>query len=284
MDKLPISVVMLTLNEEYHLPQVLENVQPWVSQVFVVDSFSSDRTVEIAKAGGASLVQRKFTNFGDQWNFALRELPIATTWTMKLDPDERVDNELVLNIRKACLAQVPYDGYTMRLRNWFMGKPLHVYLRLLRLWKTGKCRFSDVLVNEHPIVEGSIGHLRGTLEHYDRPSLHEWFEKQNRYTTMEAVRIVRGDAMAVEPRLLGSTLQRRMYLKRIFFSVPFRYQLLYLYNLFCKGAWRDGEEGFAWAHLRTEVMRARELKAREIRKTGRIPIEFEAAEIEDIQN
>lgn len=271
MKKLPISVVMLTLNEEYHLPGILGNIKPWVAEVFVVDSYSKDQTVEIAREAGAKIVQREFTNFGDQWNFALTQLPIKTPWTMKLDPDERISQELVASIEKAITSHNPCEGYMVSIRLWFMGKPLHVRQRILRMWQTGKCRFSDVLVNEYPIVNGRIGLLRGTLEHYDRPSLHEWYEKQNRYTTLEALRMVQAGAMAAEPILFGNSLQRRMFFKKIFFKIPMRYTLLYFHYLLWKGAWRDGAEGCAWAHLRTEVMRARELKAKEIVKTGYIP-------------
>jgi glycosyltransferase involved in cell wall biosynthesis len=261
---------MLTLNEEYHLPKVLANIMPWAEKVFVVDSYSKDRTVEIAQNIGATVVKREFTNFGDQWNFALKELPIDTEWTMKLDPDERVDEELAESIKQAILSPNPYDGYEVSWRIWFMGKPLHVRQNVLRIWKTGMCRFTDVLVNEHPIVDGTIGLLRGNLEHYDRPSLHEWFEKQNRYTTLEAIMKSRGDALGVTPKLFGSALEHRMYFKKIFFKIPMRYTLLYCYHLFCKGALRDGREGFAWAHLRTEVIRMIDYKTREMMNKGKI--------------
>ena len=91
---------MLTLNEEYNLPGAIESVKDWAEEMFIVDSCSTDRTVDIALEHGVQIVQRPFTNFGDQWNFALERLPIKTPWTMKLDPDERVTPELIDEMRE----------------------------------------------------------------------------------------------------------------------------------------------------------------------------------------
>lgn len=271
MSSVPVSVVFITLNEETHLPGALENVRDWADEVFIVDSCSTDRTVDVALEYGAHIVQRPFTNFGDQWNFALERLPVRTPWTLKLDPDERLSPELKDEIATLISAEPPHAGYTMDRRLWFMGKPLHVLIPMLRLWRTGKCSFSKVIVNEHPLVAGSVGNLKGILEHFDSPDLHHWFEKQNRYTTMEAIMRARGDALPVRPRLFGSPLERRMFLKKSFYRLPFRYAVLFLYHFFGCGVWRDGPEGWAWARLRTEIYRAIDLKTREILRTGRVP-------------
>jgi glycosyltransferase involved in cell wall biosynthesis len=270
MKKLPITIIMLTINEEYYLPGAIENVKPWAEDIFILDSLSNDRTIDIALEQGINIVQRPFTNFGDQWNFALKCLPIKSPWIMKLDPDERVTAKLVEEM--GCVTQLerPCNGYYIPRRLWFMGKPLHVCFDVLRLWKTGEGRFSDVLVNEHPIINGTVGRLKGIIDHYDSPNLHHWLEKQNRYSTMEAIMVVKDDAFPVEPKFFGNTLQRRMFFKKVFSKIPFRFLLLYLYYLLYCGLWRDGRLGSSWAHLRSEVMRNRELKAREMELTGEI--------------
>jgi len=186
---------MLTLNEEFHLPGAIENVKDWAEEIFIVDSLSTDRTVDIALEHGVKIVQRPFTNFGDQWNFALEKLPINTAWTFKLDPDERLSPELKSEIRALLEGPHQHVGYEMDRRLWFMGRPLHVLAPVLRLWRTGKCRFSDVIVNEHPLVDGSVGKLKGLMEHLDSPDLHHWWDKQNRYTTMRAIENARGDSL-----------------------------------------------------------------------------------------
>ncbi len=271
MTPLPLTIVSLTINEEHHLPGAFENVSGWASEYFIVDSLSTDATVDIALEGGATVVQRPFTNFGDQWNFALERLPIKTPWTLKLDPDERLSDELKDSIAKVVTETPECDGYDMMRRLWFMGKPLHVQQPVLRLWRTGRCRFSDVMVNEHPLVDGKVGRLNGVMEHLDSRDLHHWLDKQNRYSTMEAIAMVRGDRMAVTPKLFGNALERRMLLKKLFFHVPFRYQIQFLHELFGRGAWRSGKAGWTWAQMRVFARRIRELKAIEMETTGHIP-------------
>jgi glycosyltransferase involved in cell wall biosynthesis len=268
---LPVAVVMITLNEEYHLKEAIENVKPWASEIFILDSCSTDRTVDIALDQGVNIAQRRFTNFGDQWNFAIENFPVSAPWTMKLDPDERVTPELVKEMARVCEYRDPCNGYWMHWRLWFMGKPLHVKPSVLRLWKTGKCKFSAVLVNEHPIIDGQVGHLRGLLEHHDSLNLHHWLDKQNRYSTMEAIRIVKGDGLATRPRLLGNGLERRMFMKKHFHRIPLRFSFYWFYLMFANGVWRDGFVGKTWAHLRVELMKMKEFKAIEMRATGRIP-------------
>jgi len=271
MNKIPVTVIMLTLNEEHHLPEAIENVKSWAEQIFIVDSCSTDHTVDIALKQGIKIVQRPFTNFGDQWNFAIAKLPIKTPWTMKLDPDERITPELVEEMSQVIQSKESCDGYWIPRRLWFMGKPLRVKQDVLRLWKTGRCRFSDVLVNEHPIINGKIGKLKGIIEHFDSINLHHWMDKQNRFTTMEAIMKVKRDKLATKPKLLGNALERRMFFKKYFDYIPLRFQLLWLYLMIVESVWRDGDVGRAWAHLRVEVTRMKELKVKEMKRMGSIP-------------
>lgn len=267
----PVAVVMITLNEGHNMEAVLANLRGWAQEVFVVDSYSRDATVEIALRHGAHVVQRSFRGFGDQWNFALSQLPITAPWTMKLDPDERISDELKREIIGACAVQ-QYDAYEAHIRLFFMERALPVRLTLLRLWRTGKAEFSDVLVNEHAKIVGKTGCLSGDIEHRDSPDLHHWLEKQNAYTTAEAVAAYEGRSLAVEPRLLGSKLQRRMWIKQNYRRFPGRYMAIFLYHYIVLGAWRAGWVGYAWSRLRSDVYRLWEYKLREIRITGRVPL------------
>lgn len=262
-----IAVVMITLNEAARLEECLESIAGWADEVFVVDSYSRDRTVDIALKFGAHVVQRRFIDFGDQWNFALDRLPISARWTMKIDPDERVSSALKAAVIQA-IARDDTDAMNVTLRLFFMGKRLPVSQPMLRIWRTGCCRFTDSKVNEHPVVRGPVCTLSEELEHHDSPNLEHWLEKQNRYTTAEATAAFEGTLAALPGRLLGTPLQRRMWFKRRFMSIPFRYQLLFAYNLLGRGAIRQGRIGWMWAHLRTEVLRLREYKLREMQMQG----------------
>jgi hypothetical protein len=213
------------------------------------------------------VLQRPFTGFGDQWNFALRELPITAPWTMKLDPDERMTDALKRQIAERIAAD-DCDGMSFQRRLWFMGRPLPIRHEIVRVWRTGRCRFTDVSVNEHPIVDGRIVRVGGELEHHDSPHLDHWYEKQNRYTTLEAERR-RSGALACAPRLTGTRLERRMWLKKHFDKVPFRFVAMFLYLYLGKGLFRAGWVGYAWSRLRAQVYWMRHVKFRELELTGR---------------
>lgn len=266
----PVAVIMISLNEAHNMEDVLANLRGWAQEVFLVDSYSSDATVSIALEHGVHVVQRKFKGFGDQWNWALDNLPVSAPWTMKLDPDERLTDDLKASIAEALEAN-DAEGISFTRRLWFMGKALPVSHSLLRIWRTGACRFSDVLVNEHPLVEGTVQQVSGELEHHDSPHLHHWYTKQNAYSTAEATSSFRKDALAAEPRLFGSSLERRMWLKRHYRKLPFRYALIFLYCLLGLGAWKAGRVGVIWSRLRSDVYRMRDYKLLEMHISGETP-------------
>ncbi len=266
----PVAVVMISLNEAHNMEAVCQNLAGWAQEVFLLDSHSQDGTVDIALRHGVQVAQRRFRGFGDQWNFALEHLPITAPWTMKLDPDERLSDELKANLLEA-IRRDDSDGFSMVRRLWFMGRPLPVRQTLVRLWRTGRCQFADVAVNEYPQVLGPVRFVDGEMAHYDSPDLDHWLEKQNRYTTAEAIMAHTRSPMADTPRLLGTPLQRHMWLKKHFNKLPCRYFLLFLHHWLWLGAWRAGWAGYAWARLRSDVMRLIEYKRREIEMTGRLP-------------
>ncbi len=271
MAPLPVTVIILTLNEEENLPNAIESVQSWVEGgVFVVDSCSVDHTVDVALKHGVQIVQRPFTSYGDQWNWALERLPVKTPWVLKLDADEKVSAELREEMGCLLGGDPAENGFVIPIRLWFMGKRMHPKIYATRLWRKGKARFSQVLVNEHLIVDGATGHLRCGIEHMDSPNLHRWYEKQNRYSTMEAIMRVKGEPLAAKSSFFGTPLERRMFLKKLFYRIPFRYQLKWLDEAFRRGALLDGAIGLAYIRLRIEHYRATELKIKEMRLTGNV--------------
>ena len=269
----PIAVVMISLNEGHNLKDVCENLNGWAQEVFLVDSYSKDDTIDIALNYGINTVQRRFRGFGDQWNFALNELPIQSPWVMKLDPDERLTEELKNNISQM-INNNQYDAFCVKRRLWFMGKQMPVYQKLIRIWRNGSCRFSNVLVNEHPIIEGIVKYVVGDLEHHDSPNLDHWLEKQNRYTTYEAITAYQKKPLSDKEILFGTSIQRRMWLKKNYYKFPFRYFLLFLYHFLYQGAYRAGREGYIWSRLRTDVMRLVDYKYTEMKITNKIPTKY----------
>lgn len=263
----PVSVVMISLNEAHNIPEVLANLRGFASEVLILDSFSSDETVDLALAGGAVVGQHGFRGFGDQWNFALRNLPISQPWTMKLDPDERLTDELKASLR-AVMLDGAADGIVLQRRLWFMNRPLTIRQDILRVWRSGACRFTNVLANEQPVVGGTLIQVSGDLEHHDSPNLHHWIEKQNAYTTAEAYTGFVGNHIEGRRALFGSSQERRNWYRSIFFRLPFRYALVWLHCYVIQGAWSSGSAGRIWAALRVQVFRMWDYKSQEMAMTG----------------
>lgn len=266
----PVAVIMISLNEAHNMQAVLDNLKGWAHEVFLVDSYSADDTVDIALANGVHVVQRKFRGFGDQWNFALEHLPIQAPWVMKLDPDERLTDELKHSIA-AAIAGNAATGLSFSRRLWFMGKPLPIRQEIVRVWKAGHCRFTNVSVNEHPLVNGDVCHVEGDLEHHDSPDLHHWADKQNHYSTAEAVARM-NQALAAPAKLFGSHLERRMWIKKHFDKFPMRFLAVFFFYYFCKGLFRAGWVGYTWSRLRAHVYWMRHIKYQEMVITGRTSI------------
>ena len=260
-----LAVIMITFNEAHNLIEALDQLEGWASEVFVLDSFSNDETVNILKKYNIIYKQRKFTNFGDQWNYALKIFKIKSKYTMKLDPDERLTKEFK-NLISMNLKKGNHDGYSFDRVLYFMGKRLPISQEVIRIWRTGKVRFTDVLVNESPIIKGSIYKLSSKLLHMDSPNLHHWFAKQNLYTSSEALAKLQKKDLPFKPSLFGNKENRKMWVKKNFAYIPFRFTLLFLYYYIFKGVFLAGKEGFIWCHLRSEVMRMREYKFYELLK------------------
>jgi len=260
---LPIAVIMISRNESHNIIHIIENLRGFATEIFLVDSYSTDNTVELALNKGVRVFQRPFKDFGDQWNFAVSTLPVTQPWTMKLDPDERITDELKLQISTEIEADA-FDAISFPRKLWFMGQELPVKQFVLRLWRTGICTFTNSKVNEHPIISGEEKQLTGVLEHHDSPNLHHWYEKQNRYSTAEACIAYTGIGHTAEPSFFGTSLERKSWLKAVYGHLPFRHILMNIYCLTFLGAWRGGKAGFIWSRMRADVYRMRELKRLEM--------------------
>ena len=272
MENPSIAVILITLNEAHNLKRLFKNLRGWANEIYVLDSYSKDNTVDICLQNGIEVYQRKFTNFGDQWNAALNLFDVKSDWVMKMDPDETLTDELKNNIFNE-LNNNDCEGFYLNRRLWFMTKPLPVKQKILRIWKKGKCAFTNSLVNEHPVVEGKLGFCKGDMSHFDSPNLEYWTHKQNLYTTAEALARFKNLGLAEQPKVFGNSLQRRMFLKKIFYYIPFRYLILFLYHFIFLGAFRSGKIGYIWSRLRADVYRNTEYKLNEYKITGLVDLE-----------
>jgi len=261
-ERVPVSVLVPIRNEAANLPRCLKSVE-WADEIFVVDSQSTDGSIEIARQHGANVVQFQFNGtWPKKKNWALENLPFRNEWVFILDADETLPAASEAEFRRAIADAGTLAGYWINRRFMFMGKWLrHAYypnwnLRLFRhslgryekLTETDT-RSGDNEVHEHVIVDGATSRLRCEMDHYAFPTVEVFVEKHNRYSNWEA-------RVSAERRLSGSAAQissdvvgRRRRLKQFSQRLPFRGLLRFLYVYVWQKGFLDGREGYYFARL-----------------------------------
>jgi glycosyltransferase involved in cell wall biosynthesis len=249
----PVSVLVPTLDEEVNLAECLSSLA-WADEIFVVDSFSRDHTVEIARDHGAHVVQHAFESYSRQKNWALDNLPFRHEWVLVVDADERVIPELRCEI-EAVLGRSSCDGYYLNRRFIFLGH----WIRHagwypswnLRLFRHRLGRYDDREVHEHVVLDGRAGYLRHDLLHHDRRGLEAFIARHNRYSTLEAAarfKAERGasDRARLPVSLLASPVQRkRFFRERLWPLVPGKPLALFVYMYVVRRGFLDGRAGLA---------------------------------------
>lgn len=270
-----ISVLILTRNEELDLPACLKSVS-WSDDVFVFDSFSTDGTADVARKHGVNFVQREFDGYSSQRNAALDVLAFRHDWIFILDADERPTPELVSEMQQAVsVAPDGVSGFRIRRRDFFNGtwlKHAQISPYYIRLARRGKARYTRE-VNEVLEVEGRVADLESPLDHFPfSKGIAHWMSKHNTYSTMEAQVIAAGlsrDGASWKTALLGKDFHaRRVAQKAIFYRLPARPLVKWLYMMFVRGAILDGRAGIAYANLQAMYEYCIVLKTRELMKTS----------------
>jgi len=277
---LPLTVVILCFNEELNLAAALDSVVGWAREVFVVDSYSTDRTVDVALArqdDGVRVVQHAFESYSEQWSWAVENLPVRTDWVLKLDADERTTPAFQNEVEARLLAaEVPEVAFVVHWRLVFLGKHLRwggLYPNgAIRIWRHGQAHFDDRGVNEHVIVDGAVGEIRHPVDHEDRKDLGQWLERHNRYSALETRALEAGNVTGqVTPLFFGSGEERRAWLRRVYYNVPGRALWYFLYRYVVRLGFLDGRAGFRFAFLHASYFYWIDLKRDELRRTGAVP-------------
>jgi glycosyltransferase involved in cell wall biosynthesis len=256
--KVPVSVVVLTRNEEANVVACLESLR-WAAEVVVVDSGSEDRTVEIAQALGAKVFSHPFEGHAKQRNWALENLPFAGQWVLMLDADERVPPALADEITQV----IRNDGggragFYLKYRHIFQGRFLRhggLYPTwLMRLFKRDHARYEERPMNEHVIFDGEPGYLQNPFDHCDNRSLSHWIAKHDRYADLEAEEYLRerfghGYQDSIPTRFWGKQPERKRWIKlHVWNRLPLflRPFIFFFRNYILKGGFLDGREGFVY--------------------------------------
>ncbi|MBU4129057.1 glycosyltransferase family 2 protein [bacterium] len=221
-----LSVIIITKNEEENIRDCLKSVK-WADEIVIVDSFSHDRTVEIAKEYTDKILQQEWMGYGRQKNLALEKA--TGEWVLNIDADERVTQELAREIKEA-IQEKQYDGYYIPNKAYFLGK----WMRHsgwypdyhLRLFKKGKGRFNERMVHEAVQAEGKKDYLKGAIEHFTARSIGEYLRRLDKYA-----------------RLTIKEREGRAGWYRIFFHPPFTFFKMYI----IKRGFLDGIHGLILA-------------------------------------
>lgn len=267
-----ISILILTKNEQQDLPECLASVA-WSDDVHVLDSESTDSTVQIAKEAGATVTVRAFDGYASQRNAGLK-LPFRNEWLLILDADERVPKSLedeILNYVQ--LAPSNVAAARIRRRDIWWGtwlKHAQISPFYVRLVRVGRAQYERE-VNEVLVVDGDIQELNSSFDHFPfSKGLSHWIAKHNSYSTMEAEVIARGAVQKPSWKVafLGKDFnERRLHQKAIFYGLPARPFIKFFYMVIIRRAFLDGWAGIRYAILQSIyeyfiVLKTKELKAK----------------------
>lgn len=274
-----ISVLVYTKNEELNIADCLATVS-WSDDIHVVDSDSDDHTPAIARRAGASVVSRSYTDESEQKNWAMRTLPFKHDWVFHIDADERCTPELAAAMRAAATSLGPYVAFRFPRRDYFLARWVaHVQLQRysLRLMRRDCVRY-ERRINPVCLIRGPVGQLNAYLDHYPfSKGIGQWIERHNRYSTLEAEELALAQSSSAWSDLRNSIFEthfhaRRYHQKRLFYRLPHRPLLKFLYMYLLKAGFLDGRAGFHYALLQCCYEYMIDLKRRELRQhTGDAP-------------
>jgi len=285
--KIPVSVLIPAKNEEINLPACLESLNR-ADEVFVVDSQSSDHSVEIAKNYDANVVQFYFNGrWPKKKNWSLDNLPFRNDWVLIVDCDERISPELWDEIALA-IQTSSYEGYYLNRKVFFLGKWIRYGGKYpdwnLRLFNHKKGRYENLSteeirntgdneVHEHVILDGKIGYLKNDMLHIDFRDLYHWLERHNRYSNWEArvyLNLLNGkdDSGTIGANLFGDAVQRKRFLKTLWVRLPFKPTLRFILFYFIRLGFLDGKAGYIYGRLLSQYEYQIGVKLYELRQFG----------------
>ncbi len=267
-----ISILILTLNEEINLPECLESVS-WSDDIVVFDSYSTDRTVEVARQFGARVIRRNFDNYAAQRNAAITDVEYKHPWILMIDADERITPELQKEIEEV-LQDKSHDTTLFRIRRkdiflsrWLKrssGYPTW-FGRLLKkghVWIERK-------INEEYRTDGEVGYLKEHFIHYPfNKGMSCWFERHNRYSCMEAESLLEETGYRLKwPHIFSSDpTKRREFLKQLAYRLPCRPALVFCYLYVFRMGFLDGVPGYTYCRLRALYEYMIDVKTTELRR------------------
>lgn len=275
-----ITVVILTKDEEENIARCIESVKPIAKRIVVLDSYSTDKTLEIAESMGADIYQHPFKHYGAQFQYALDYTNINTKWVFRLDADEEVSEDSRKEIVSLCNSNenTGVNGFVFRLQNTFMGKKLkHGVLSVLEklcIFKFGKAYMEDRYLGEHLVLtEGRSIKMKSISYHHEVKNLTFMMNKFNWYSSREAKDFFFQETNTQELAKLDKPTKIRRFIKfKIYYKLPsqLRCKLVFFYWYVIRLGFLDGKEGYYWTFFQTYYYRSLvDAKILEARKSGK---------------
>lgn len=256
--KLPITAIILTYNEELNIVDCLKSISDWVSEIIIVDSFSTDKTIDIVKKYDCRYYERKFVNQAEQFNWALENVPINNDWILRLDSDEIMLPETWKEIEDQFKNITDETtGFYMKRRVYFMNRWIrhggYYPAWFLRLWRKDAGRYEERAMDEHVVLsKGKTIKLNNDFEEHDKKDLSIWIEKHNKYASREASAVIEKSNKELKASRNGSEPERRRWYKdNLYYRLPifFRAFLYWNYRYFIKLGFLDGFQGLIFHFL-----------------------------------
>ncbi|MDA3946973.1 MAG: glycosyltransferase family 2 protein [Helicobacteraceae bacterium] len=262
MNKLPVTAIIMTYNEERNLRACLESVNEYIDDIIIVDSYSNDKTEEIAREYTDKFYPNKWINHSKQYLWGIANTDIKNEWVLRLDADERWTEEGFDELRKI-IEEDSADGVYVKMKIFFMGRFIKhgaFYPNyFLRVYKRSKGAMEDRWMDEHIKVDGVtlLSNIDVIESNYDRQeNIALWTTKHNGYSTREAVEFLIAKHKIHEidtvANLFGNKTERKRWMKEnVYFKTPLfvRPFLYFIYRYFFKLGFLDGKEGFIFHTL-----------------------------------
>ena len=272
----PVSILILTKNEEQDLPGCLETVS-WSDDIHVYDSFSEDGTLRIAEAAGAKVTQRRFDNWAAHQNWALCNIPFTHPWVLYIDADERVSPELARSVAECMIAPPDVAAFSLQRRD-FLGETWLKHVQTspfyLRLFRPERMRY-ERLVNPISLPDGPVRQIEGFLDHYPfSKGFSHWLDRHNSYSSLEARQTIenrrRNGRFSLRKALRASDFhEKRFHQKELFYRLPLRPVLKFLLLYVAKRGFLDGRAGLTYSLLQSFYEYMIVLKTREFEQASR---------------
>lgn len=254
-----LTTIILTYNEELNIEQCIRSVKGISKRIVIVDSFSSDRTVEIARSMGAEIIQNKFINHAKQFKYGLDVSNISTRWVFRIDADERLTKESADEIERLCNQNEKTDinGIIVRFEVNFLGRKLRyggIYpFRKLLIFKYGYGEIEDRNMDEHIILnEGRAIELKNDSLHFDYKDLTFWIDKHNKYSSREVQDYINSLSKIQKDSKLDRSAKIKRTLKfKLYYKLPMGMRALFyfIYRYLLRLGFLDGKEGLIFAVL-----------------------------------